>query len=119
MPGDANYRKINDGSHNSSTYHKDDGTAARAILKRETEKMVEEATTNAPDPERLRLSAELRERLRDAGLDPDSLPPERINALVDRYVEKLDEYRDDGYAAGLAVGEDVGYASGLEAGRDD
>lgn len=34
----ANYRKINDRSHNSSTYHKKDGTNVRAILKRETKK---------------------------------------------------------------------------------
>ena len=31
----ANYRKINDISRNSSTYHKKDGTPVRAILKRE------------------------------------------------------------------------------------
>lgn len=31
----ANYRKLNDGSMNSSTYHKKDGTAVRAILKRQ------------------------------------------------------------------------------------
>lgn len=30
----ANYRKHNDGSQNSSTYHKKDGTAVRAKLKR-------------------------------------------------------------------------------------
>lgn len=29
----ANYRKINDGSHSSSTYHKKDGTNVRAKLK--------------------------------------------------------------------------------------
>lgn len=31
----AHYRKLNDGSHNSSTYHKKDGTPVRAILKNE------------------------------------------------------------------------------------
>jgi hypothetical protein len=31
----ANYRKLNDRSHSSSTYHKKDGTAVRAILKAE------------------------------------------------------------------------------------
>ncbi len=31
----ANYRKHNDQQHNSSTYHKKDGTPMRAILKRE------------------------------------------------------------------------------------
>ena len=31
----ASYRKHNDGSHNSSTYHKKDGTNTRAILKKE------------------------------------------------------------------------------------
>ena len=30
---DATHRKYNDGSHNSSTYHKKDGTNVRAILK--------------------------------------------------------------------------------------
>lgn len=29
----AYYRKLNDGSHSSSTYHKKDGTPVRAILK--------------------------------------------------------------------------------------
>jgi hypothetical protein len=36
----ANYRKHNDRSQNSSTYHKKDGTPIRAILKRETEKEI-------------------------------------------------------------------------------
>ena len=36
----ALYRKLNDGSHNSSTYHKKDGTPVRAILKRELEKIL-------------------------------------------------------------------------------
>jgi hypothetical protein len=31
----AHYRKMNDGSHNSSKYHKLDGTAVRAKLKAE------------------------------------------------------------------------------------
>ncbi len=31
----ADYRKINDGSHSSSTYHKKDGTAVRQILGRD------------------------------------------------------------------------------------
>ena len=38
----AHYRKLNDGTHNSSTYHKKDGTAVRAILKREAKKQAEE-----------------------------------------------------------------------------
>jgi len=36
----ANYRKLNDGSHNSSTYHKKDGTPVRAILKEELRKEI-------------------------------------------------------------------------------
>jgi hypothetical protein len=36
----ANYRKLNDSSHNSSTYHKKDGTPVRQILKRELQKLV-------------------------------------------------------------------------------
>lgn len=39
---DAVYRKLNDGSHNSSTYHKKDNTPVRAILKRELEKEMKE-----------------------------------------------------------------------------
>jgi len=38
----ANYRKLNDGSHNSSTYHKKDGTSVREILKREFKKLVKQ-----------------------------------------------------------------------------
>lgn len=38
----AQYRKLNDGSHNSSTYHKKDGTPVRAILKRETLKQLKD-----------------------------------------------------------------------------
>lgn len=34
----ADYRKYNDGSHNSSTYHKKDGTSVRSILKSELQK---------------------------------------------------------------------------------
>lgn len=40
MSEDALYRKFNDGSHNSSTYHKKDGTPVRAILKKELKKEV-------------------------------------------------------------------------------
>lgn len=39
----ADYRKMNDHSHCSSTYHKKDGTAVRAILKRETDKAAKAA----------------------------------------------------------------------------
>ena len=39
----ASYRKINDGSHNSSTYHKKDGTAVRAKLNREARREAYEA----------------------------------------------------------------------------
>jgi len=39
---DAHYRKYNDGSHNSSKYHKKDGTPVRAILKRETKTLADE-----------------------------------------------------------------------------
>lgn len=43
---DANYRKHNDHSLNSSTYHKKDGTPVRAILKREAEKEAKEHKEN-------------------------------------------------------------------------
>lgn len=38
----GNYRKHNDRSHNSSTYHKKDGTPVRAILKREAQTEIKE-----------------------------------------------------------------------------
>ena len=41
---DANYRKLNDRSQNSSTYHKKDGTATRSILKREARKLETDQT---------------------------------------------------------------------------
>lgn len=37
----ANYRKYNDRSQNSSTYHKKDGTNTRAILKEDARKEIE------------------------------------------------------------------------------
>jgi hypothetical protein len=37
MSANANYRKLNDHSCNSSTYHKKDGTAVRAKLKQRDE----------------------------------------------------------------------------------
>ena len=40
----ANYRKINDGSHNSSTYHKKDSKqdSLRSILKRDASKQIKD-----------------------------------------------------------------------------
>ena len=40
----ANYRKLNDRTQNSSTYHKKDGTPVRAILKREAQAEIDEAS---------------------------------------------------------------------------
>ncbi|QGZ14089.1 hypothetical protein PP939_gp251 [Rhizobium phage RL38J1] len=40
----ADYRKLNDGSHSSSTYHKKDGTPVRQILKEELRKEVTQET---------------------------------------------------------------------------
>lgn len=34
----AAYRKLNDGSHSSSTYHKKDGTPVRSILKNDMQR---------------------------------------------------------------------------------
>jgi len=43
----ALYRKINDRTMNSSTYHKKDGTAVRAKLKQELQKEKEAASKEA------------------------------------------------------------------------
>lgn len=40
----ADYRKNNDGSQNSSAYHKKDGTNTRAILKEDAKKEIMNAT---------------------------------------------------------------------------
>ena len=40
MSSKAHYRKINDGTGASSTYHKKDGTCVKAKLKEETRKEV-------------------------------------------------------------------------------
>jgi hypothetical protein len=39
----ASYRKLTDHTHNSSTYHKKDGTPVRAIMKRELQKEIKNA----------------------------------------------------------------------------
>lgn len=44
MPKKADYRKLNDGSQNSSTYHKKDGTSVRAKLKEQVRKEVKDVT---------------------------------------------------------------------------
>lgn len=49
MSKNANYRKLNDGSHNSSKYHKKDGTPVRAILKREIKHLVDEPACDPLD----------------------------------------------------------------------
>lgn len=45
--GSADYRKHNDRSKSSSTYHKKDGTAVRAILSREAAKEIRESGDEA------------------------------------------------------------------------
>ena len=45
----ANYRKINDRSHNSSTYHKKDGTPIRHRLKEMAQREIERAVENECD----------------------------------------------------------------------
>jgi hypothetical protein len=42
MTDKAYYRKYNDRTHNSSTYHKKDGTPIKAILKWEAREEIEE-----------------------------------------------------------------------------
>jgi len=43
----ASYRKHNDHTHNSSTYHKKDGTPIRSILKREADAEIKEEQLSA------------------------------------------------------------------------
>jgi len=42
MTKNANYRKHNDRTHNSSTYHKKDGTPTRHLLKQEAKKEIDD-----------------------------------------------------------------------------
>lgn len=51
----ATYRKHNDHSQNSSTYHKKDGTPVRARLKREAEHEIREANQRGVRAKRRRL----------------------------------------------------------------
>lgn len=44
MMNHADYRKYNDRSENSSTYHKKDGTPVRGILKREAQREIDSYT---------------------------------------------------------------------------
>lgn len=54
---EASYRKHNDRSCNSSTYHKKDGTPIRAILKRETQKQIKQNGKDSED-DKLTLTKE-------------------------------------------------------------
>jgi hypothetical protein len=45
----ANYRKINDHTHNSSTYHKKDSTNVRAKMKEQLQQEVNETSKNNID----------------------------------------------------------------------
>jgi hypothetical protein len=49
MKKDATYRKYNDRSLNSSTYHKKDGTNIRAKLKKEAQDQIKEETSYKDD----------------------------------------------------------------------
>jgi len=51
MAKHGNYRKMNDRTRNSSTYHKKDGTPVRARLKEETRELTNDALTGNPFPE--------------------------------------------------------------------
>ena len=66
MSKNANYRKMNDRSHNSSTYHKKDGTPVRHLLKQEAKEEIEEIERLREDNEVLRGESQ---RLRDAVQD--------------------------------------------------
>lgn len=46
--GHADYRKHNDRSHNSSTYHKKDGTPVRNKLNQEAKEEISEYTEGNP-----------------------------------------------------------------------
>lgn len=75
---DAHYRKINDHSCNSSTYHKKDGTNVRAILKREGMKMSDQELLDAiaeekPEPVDLTTVRKQAVALRDLYLEKNDL----------------------------------------------
>ncbi len=44
MTKNADYRKLNDRTQSSSTYHKKDGTSVRAKLKEQAKKEIKEVT---------------------------------------------------------------------------
>lgn len=87
----GSYRKHNDRSQNSSTYHKKDGTAVRAKLAREAREEIEEGRNER----RLAIGIRARETLQRLGIDPaidfHALPRSRVAALLEE--AKLQKYR--------------------------
>ncbi len=80
----ANYRKINDHTHNSSTYHKKDGTNVRAKMKEQLQQEVNETSTNNTDDQDVVSQVE---RLLLVGF----LTIEEIAAKVGISVSEVDE----------------------------
>ena len=80
----ANYRKINDHTHNSSTYHKKDGTNVRAKMKEQLQQEVNETSKNNIDDQDVVSQVE---RLLLAGF----LTMEEIAARVGISVSEVDE----------------------------
>ncbi len=65
----ANYRKYNDRSHNSSTYHKKDGTPVRNKLKQEAEQEISQQIEESKNYLTLRFDKyEVSVKMTDEGL---------------------------------------------------
>ena len=94
MSKNANYRKHNDHTHNSSTYHKKDGTPIRTLLKREAQKQIQEST-NITLPQsnmnahisnvcRVNITPEITKLATSAGIHEiphDLMPPRQVKVV--------------------------------------
>lgn len=88
MSNKANYRKHNDRSQNSSTYHKKDGTNVRSKLKVEAAKEIKYEKT---EKEELDLAKRLRVN-RGLLLPPGKWKNKRINEIAQRQKELMEEF---------------------------
>ncbi len=85
MANYAGYRKHNDHSHSSSTYHKKDGTSVRAILKIEAWEEIDETTTE----NRNMISA--LQTLKDNGLSTEALREVLIDLIDNDDIDDIDD----------------------------
>jgi len=112
MSKNANYRKHNDRTHNSSTYHKKDGTPVRYILKTEAKEEIAEEVSEierlrgllrevlsapyctddgviVPDEVMLKIKEEVRMSKRDEKVEQEEEEEEEDDRLEKQFLDML------------------------------